>query len=381
MPDPALTVSVDGQPLDQAVLGLLTRVEVRESDSDATVAALRLNCTQNPGGEFTPLDDDLFVPAAKISITVQVPGGNAVRLFEGFVTHVRPHFEVIESNSYLEILAMDAAVLLSAEERVEAYPGSTDEEAVKTVFDRYQIQLTSEATNARHEEDRQLLVQRGTDWEFAQQLARRNGYVCYIEPDPQSGDVKAYFKPRGLKDTPQPDLALLREGPNLKWLDLQAILTGPVKVVGAAIDPIAKRIVRADGQPVAEPLGDALLGDDLEKRLTQAGATGATAFLRDGLPLEAAIAAQGSGATDRAQMAVEARGEIDSTLYRGLLRARRPVLIKGVGRTFAGIYYVKAVRTTVDEGVISQTFVAEKNALGLSGKEDFGQSAEEVPPQ
>jgi hypothetical protein len=381
VPDPALTVSVEGQPLDAAVLGLLTRVEVRESDVDATVAALRFNSTQTPDGEFSPVDEGLFAPAAKLSITVQVPGANAVRLFEGFVTHLRPHFEVIESNSYVEILAMDAAVLLAAEERVETYPDSTDEEAVKKVFDRYQLPVTSEPTNARHEEKRQLLVQRGTDWEFVQRLARRNGYVCYLEPDPQSGDVKAFFRPRALKDTPQPDLALLREKPNLKWLDLQAVMTGPVRAVGAAIDPIAKRIVRSDGAAVAEPLGDALLDADVEKGLKQAGATAATALLRDPTPLEAAIAAEGSAATDRALMAVEARGEIDSTLYRGLLRARRPVLITGVGRTFVGVYYVKAVRTTVDEGVISQTFVAERNALGLSGKEDFGQSAEEVPPQ
>ncbi len=381
MPDPRMLVSIDGEPIEASVLGLLTRIEVRESDADPSVLALRFNATQSPEGEFSPLDDGIFVPSAKVSVQLEPPGGNAVRLFEGFVTHVRPHFEAVESNSYVEVLAMDAAVLLSAEERVEAYPDVTDTEAAEKVFARYPLTFAGEKTGTRHEAKKQLLVQRGTDWEWVQRLARRNGFVCYLEPDPQSGAVTAYFRPRALKDTPQPDLTILRDDPNLKWLDLQATLTGPARVKGAAIDPIGKRLVRSDGSPKLDPLGEGLMDDALEKGLKQAGATGSVTLLRDPFPAETAIADEGSAATDRALFAVEARGEVDTPLYRGLLRARRPVLIKGVGRMFAGVYYVRAVRTTVDEGVISQTFVAERNALGLSGKEDFGQSAEEVPPQ
>ncbi|MFO0589351.1 MAG: contractile injection system protein, VgrG/Pvc8 family [Polyangiaceae bacterium] len=381
MPDPRLLVSVEGEPLEQNMLALLTRIEVRESDADPTFLALRFNASQSPDGEFSPLDEGVFLPSAKVTVQIEAPGGTTMHLFAGFITHVRPHFEIVESNAYVEVLAMDAAVLLAAEERVEAYPDQTDKDVVDKVFSRYQISVQGDSTGTRHEEKKQLLVQRGNDWDLVQRLARRNGFVCYLEPDPQSGDVKAYFRPRAVKDTPQPDLTVLRDDPNLKWLDLQVTTSGPAKVKGAAIDPIGKRIVRADGSPKLDPLGEKLLGDDLESKLKQAGATGSVGLLRDPSPAEAAIAEEGAAATDRAQFAVEARGEVDTTLYRGLLRARRPVLIKGVGRMFAGVYYVRAVRTTVDEGLISQTFVAERNALGLSGKEDFGQSAEEVPPQ
>jgi hypothetical protein len=40
---------------------------------------------------------------------------------------------------------------------------------------------------------------------------------------------------------------------------------------------------------------------------------------------------------------------------------------------------VKTVRTTIDEGAVAQTFVAERNAVGLAGQEKFGGEAEEVP--
>jgi hypothetical protein len=78
---------------------------------------------------------------------------------------------------------------------------------------------------------------------------------------------------------------------------------------------------------------------------------------------------------------IELRGEVDPALYRGLLRARRPVLVRGVGARFSGIYYVQSVRTTLDGGTLTQTFVATRNATGQTGQESFGQSAEEVPPE
>lgn len=381
MPDARVNVMLDGKRLEASVLGLLSRLEVRESDVDPTVAALRFKLTQLPDGAFSPVDDELFTPAARLSVDVESPGSTTLRLFEGHVTHVRPHFERIESNCYVEVLAMDASVLLNAEERVASYPDMTDTEAAEEVFGRYNIAFSGESTNARHQIDKQLLVQRSTDWEFVRRLARRNGFVCYLEPDATSGQVTAFFKPRDVRGTPQADLTVLREGANLLWMDFQFVMSGPVRVSGAAIDPIEKRLVRTGGEPSLAPLGGAHVSGEVEDGLKGAGATASVALLRDPPPLDEAIAAAGAAATDRALFAIEARGEVDPSLYRGLLRARRPVLIKGVGQRFAGAYYVRAVRTTLEEGALRQAFVAERNATGLSGQESFGQSAEEVPAQ
>jgi hypothetical protein len=57
------------------------------------------------------------------------------------------------------------------------------------------------------------------------------------------------------------------------------------------------------------------------------------------------------------------------------------VLVRGVGRRFSGIYYVQSVRTTLEDTTLLQSFVAVRNATGQTGSEDFGKSAEEVPPQ
>lgn len=381
MPNPRINVLVDGTALDPVVLARLNRAEVRESDCDPSVLALRFAMSQLDNGEFTPLDDGPFVPGAIIGFEVAPPGALVQRIFEGPLTHVRPHFETVAANSYLEVLAMDAAVLLDAEERVAAFPNMTDSDAARQILSGYQLTLQADDTNVNYDEDRQLLVQRATDWRFLQHLARRNGARCYFEYDDAQQQVVAHFAAPDVNGTPQPDVVILQDDQNLNWADLQLLATGPVKVTGAAIDPIAKQVVRGDGTPALALAGADDAAAAVESGLTAAGATASATLLKDPFPLDEAIGAETTAATDAKRFVLELQGELDPALYRGILRARRPVLVRGVGRRFSGVFYVESVRTTLEDGNLLQTFVAHRNATGQSGGEAFGQSAEEVPPQ
>jgi late control gene D protein (GPD) len=381
MPSPGVNVLVAGSPLDPAVLAQLVRAEVRESDCDPTVLALRFKLTQRADGEFGPLDDDLFEPGAVVSLELEPPGGLLQRLFEGPITHIRPHFETIEANAYLELLAMDAAVLLDAEERIAAWPNMTDSDVVAEVLSGYQIPVRADDTAVLYDEDRQLLMQRGTDWRFLQHLARRNGARFYFEYDSVSEQVVAHFARPDVSGPPQPDVVILQDDSSLTWVDVQLVAAGPVTMTAVAFDPIGKEIVRGDGTPALAVLGDDDAAAAVEEGLKAAGATGSTGIVRDPFPLDEAIGAETTAATDAARFVIELRAELDPALYRGLLRARRPVLVRGVGRRFSGIYYVESVRTTLEDGRLVQSFVAGRNATGQTGQESFGQSAEEVAPE
>lgn len=381
MPSPRINVLVDGDPVEPAVLAKLTRAEVRESDADPSVLALRFALSRRADGEFAVLDDDLLEPGAAISFEVEPPGGLTQRLFEGFVTHLRPHFETLEANAYLEVLAMDAAVVLDAEEKVAAWPNMTDSDVASDILSSYGITADVEDTSVLYDEDRQLLMQRATDWRFLQRLARRNGARCFLEYDDDASEVIATFAVPDLTAPPQPDVVILQDGQCLNWADVQLVATGPVTVKGAALDPIAKQIVRGEGDPVLALLGDDDVGAAIEDGLVAAGAGAATRLLPDPFPLDEAVGAAAAAATDESRLAIELRAELDPSLYRGILRARRPVLVRGVGRRFSGVFYVESVRTTLDGATLLQTFVARRNATGQTGQESFGQSAEEVPAQ
>ncbi|HWI09410.1 MAG TPA: contractile injection system protein, VgrG/Pvc8 family [Solirubrobacteraceae bacterium] len=381
MPSPRINVLVDGAPLDAGILAQLERAELRESDSEPSVLALRFRLAQRPDGEFGPLDDEVFEAGVALSFEAQPPGGLNQRLFEGYLTHVRPHFETIESNCYVELLAMDAAVLLDAEERIAAWPNMTDADVVADVLAGYQIAADVDATAVLYDEDRQQLVQRGTDWRFLQHLARRNGARLYFEYDGAREQVVGRFGAPDVDGTPQPDVALLQDASSLNWADLQLVATGPVKWTASALDPIGKRIVRGDGEPALTVVGADDAAEAIEQGLSAAGAQASVALLRDPFPLDGAVGTETTAATDDARFVIELRAELDPALYRGLLRARRPVLVRGVGRRFSGVYYVESVRTTLEQGALLQTFVAVRNATGQRGDERFGQFAEEVPAE
>ena len=379
MPSPRVNVLVSGTAIAPAVLAQLTRVEVRESDRDPSVLALRFTLVQRANGEFGPLDDTLFEPGVAVSFEVEPPGGLLQRLFEGICTHVRPHFESAQANAYLEVLAMDAAVVLDAEEKVAAWPNVKDSDVVSQILSGYQIEARADDTPVQYDEDHQRLTQRATDWRFLQHLARRNGMRFWLEYDGDRRAVVGHFAAPDLTSDAQPDVVLLQDGANLNWADVQLLATGPVTVKGAAIDPLAKRVVRADGEPTRDLMGADDAADAVSSGLTAAGATAATAILAQPPPLDEALGAAASAATDDARLVIELRAELDPSLYRGLLRARRPVLVRGIGRRFSGVYYVESVRTTMEDNQLLQSFVAARNATGQSGQEQFGQSAEEVP--
>jgi hypothetical protein len=381
VPAPRLNVLVAGSPIDRPVLAKLTRAEVRESDRDPSVLALRFELVQRDNGEFSPLDDQLFEPGGVLAFEVEAPGGLTQRLFEGPITHIRPHFEATPSNDYVEVLAMDAAVLLDAEERVAAWPNMKDSDVVTQVLSGYQIQAQVTETPVLYDEDRQLLLQRGSDWRFLQHLAERNGARFYFEYDENQQQVIAHFGPPAVDAQPQPDVVAQQDDRNVNWVDLQLLATGPVERTAMALDPIGKQIVRGDATPSLALLGATDAAAAVESGLKAAGATASTAFVRDPFPLDEAVGATATAATDAARFVIELRAEVDPALYRGLVRARRPVLVRGVGRRFSGVYYVESVRTTLDNGVLSQSFVASRNATDQTGSEDFGQSAEEVPAQ
>ncbi len=380
MPSPRFSITVDGTRLSAGALGRVLSLEVQEGDDLMGRALIRFRLGQGANGTYAMLDDGPFEPGAAIRITLAAPGGTEQVIFAGFLSHLRPHFEAPEANSHLEVVACDHSMVLAAEDRVASYPDASDSEAAADMLRPYNVTLVSDDTDARLAKDDMLLIQRCDDWTFLRHLAARNGFAAYFEPDPVSGEPACHFHARRLEDPPQADLTILREGANLEWLDIQVAHDRPERRVAAGIDAVAKRIVRADTPPDESVLGEALFATSASGGLTRAGSGGAVALLRGALPRDGAIGAHARGRMARDTMAIEARGALDPALYRGLLRAHRTVLIKGVGARLTGTWYVTEVVTVLSEGRLLQSFAAVTNALGQRGDEAFGQSAEEEAP-
>ncbi len=382
MPDLRLNLLLDGDTrLDDRALGMLSRVEIREGERGPSVAVLRFSLAQEPSGEWYPIDHDIFTPARELIVELAPPGGRTARVFAGHVSHVRPHFETVEANCYLEILALDRAALMDIQDRCTAWPDSSESDVATAIFGAWGLDAQIVELPAVHRESELLMVQRESDWSFLQRLARRSGQRCWLEIDEDRGNSRGYFGPLPVERDAQPDLTMLPGESNLLWLDLQLLTLAPMRRVGAAIDPIEKRVIRSESEPSRPTFGEGELIESIATGLREHGVDDPVRLLRDPWPRGDLLDARASAESDDLRMLVEARGELDPSLYRGLLRAHRPVLVKGVGRRFAGAWWVESVRTVLDEGVLRQTFVLRRNDAGLRGGEDFGRSAEEVEPR
>ena len=65
----------------------------------------------------------------------------------------------------------------------------------------------------------------------------------------------------------------------------------------------------------------------------------------------------------QAAEAVTCEGSLDVTRYRGILKARGLVGVRGVGPAFDGLYYVKSVTHKIKRGEYKQNFTLTRNGL------------------
>ena len=378
MASPRIFIQLDREALPARTLQRLTELEMRQGDDAISVLRLRFALAQSGDGRYPLIDEPLLSPGAALQLQMAAPGGADRYVFAGFIAHIRPHFESIEANGYLDVVVYDPAIILDAEDRSASYPDASDADAAREILGRYGIAIDAADTAARHDKDDLLLVQRTTDWRFLLFLARRNGFVCYFAADENTGEPICRFEPLALDDDAQADLTILRDGANLTWVDFNVAYDRPRERHASAIDALAKRYVRTEVENRPASTGGSLFVDESADGLVRAGAQASSAHLRFPFPRDSALTAQGAGASLHDRLAIEVRGELDPSLYRNLLQPHRPVLIKGVGDRLTGAYYVRSVRTTMINGELAQSFVAVSNALERSGAEAFGRSAEEV---
>ena len=282
---------------------------------------------------------------------------------EPLIDGVIYHQEVAPSNqpgmSTLTVKGRDISVMLDLKERNDKFESQTDSVIATLVIGKYaQYGIIPQVTQTS---DVPLIVDRiprqhETDFALLRTLAKRNGFVFYIEPFAIGASV-AYWGPENRLNILQPALTVDMGSSQsvVTFIPSQDALS-PLATEGSFIDPTTKTSIAIPPLPPlsfpplvlqqTQPRRTKLLRSTAGKSLSQA--------------MSAALAE-----TMNAPDSVSATGELDTVQYGNILRARHLVGVRGAGKSYDGAYKVRFVKHLIEPGVsYKQTFELTREGTG-----------------
>jgi phage protein D len=355
MPDTRLLIELDGDAVADDDLHALVDIQVEEATRDADAATLTANLVPSADGEWTSLLDVLVAP--RTPLAVQIGRGDVVYRFEGLSTEASWSIDA-DGASTLTIKALDLTLGLDLEEKIVAWPGMSESAIAEAIFSAHGLTARAEATPDGPDADVHVLIQRSTDWAFLRSLAARWGYVAYLEW--ADGRTTGHFGPLDPLQDPQGELALGFGGDALR-VQAQAQLVSGEKVLAQRIPPLSDAPQSGEAQ-----------GEDEAQGSTSLAGQAVVLLAPDDVDGELEPLAAVTGRAHESAFAARLSVEIDTAGAGILMRAKRTVLVKGLGSSLSGLYLVESVRHVLSVDGHRQQIELTRNALGLTGDEAFG---------
>ncbi|HXN91653.1 MAG TPA: hypothetical protein VN906_09225 [Candidatus Sulfotelmatobacter sp.] len=346
-------------PLPPEVLASLTKVDVTNDARQGDGFQMTVQLSKDNPADYGILlggSLDLF---NRMIIAVLI-GASLEVLIDGVITQHQLSPSEEPGRSALTVTGKDISVMLDLEEHEDSYPYQPD----SVIVERLLLTYIPNGLMGPH-----MIIptldfpidlmrtpqQHGTDFKFILELARRNGYVFYVEPF-MFGVTRAYFGPENRIGLPQAALTLnMGTDTNLRNISFTNDSLAPVGAKGSFIEPILGMTIPIPAMPALRipPLTPFPSPVRRTTLLSQSANLG---------PLEAAASA--IAAATQAPEAVSGQGEIDSVRYGRVLRARSLVGVRGVGFTYDGLYYVQRVAHAITLSDYRQSFTLSRDGTG-----------------
>ena len=349
-------------PVSQEILDALTSIKVTTTTKGASGFELTFNLNnRSPLNTLFLLSAGSSIPLIRVMIVVTINATPEV-LMDGFMTNheVVPGTE--SGNSTLTIIGEDMTRVMDyIDFSGIPYPAMPVEARVAVILAKYAVFGVVPVIIPTMLMDVSLPTkaiprQQGKDLEYIQYLARRVGYIFYIEPGPVQGMNLAYWGPEIKLGIPQPALNINMDAhTNVENLSLNLnseSKTQPIAFIQNELTKVPIPIPVPDISLLNPPLGMIM---PIAKTITPVTGTAKKS------PVQAALAAmaKAAGTSD----VVTASGSLDVMRYGHILKARRLVGVRGVGIAFDGLYYVESVTHNIKRGEYKENFTLSRNGL------------------
>lgn len=337
----------------------LIDAEITISDSGNDAFRLSFALARNPMREHDLLADGLLNPLNRV-IILALGRSRPEVIIDGVITqhHVTPSNRPGEST--LQVYGGDLSVKLDLEEKKQSHPNQSDSGIVTSILQSYATlglmpQVTE--TTERPTESERTPQQHSTDLNFIRELAKRNpGFVFYLEPTEIPAQVEAYWGPKQRSRNPQPPLSMN--------MGAYTNVDSPIRFNFDGLGPVEQK-TSVNDPDTGERIEISSSGSSVESLSRDIARVFRQTVSRDAARLSTGQAqSSAAAASTSAADAVTATGEIDVVRYGHILRARRPVEVRGVGQSYNGKYYVQQVTHHIKRGEYKQSFTLLRDGLG-----------------
>lgn len=361
----AYSLHVAGQPASSAVVEAIQQIEVEDHAELADIARIKLAvAVAGPESAWTVLDDPVCERLTKVRLGVRLGTAGESVLIDGYVVDVRAQLAADPGRSSVEVVLLDGSALMDLEERVRAWPDQTDSTIATAIFADHGFSSDVQPTARSRQQREVTTMQRDTDIRFLRRLAERNGYECYLEVGDDGRTVGHFHAPR-LEQPPQAVLSV----------NLGAATT--LDGFSVRHDMLAATTAEVSGLDVADARPQDAAIKEASARSLGAASSVATdrprvrLLSQTGLGTADELQTMAQAVVDRSSFAITAQGTVSAAVLPQVLRAKRPVTVRGAGERFSGEYYVERVLHRVAGTTYEQRLTLRRNAAGLTRRERF----------
>jgi phage protein D len=340
----------------EELLNCINEIEVEES-VDLPGAFLLRTVPQVEGQDLAILNSEALAPLTNIAITAAVQGGERVCLIDGRVLSHRLQLMHGVAGSSLEVWGQDASMLMNREEKVRPFLDMSDSDAATQIFNEYGFTPQVDASPTRHLERRHQLMQRASDIQFLNMLARRNGFLCYVRCADTPGSITGHFhRPRLDEDAAATLTINFPDQSTLDRLDITWDVSRPTQATAYQYDTEThSSLMQTDTASALRLLGQ----DDLGTFAGRPSLALLTTLAED----QGELQARTQALLTESQWFVRASGEVDADALGTILRADSLVEVVGVGSVHSGLYYVWRVRHMISAERYRMAFELVRNAV------------------
>jgi hypothetical protein len=292
-------------------------------------------------GDFPLLGSDSVGPDSILSVIAEV-GDTQACLVKGPVFGQSIKLVHGGEGSSLLVQGADTRIKMDRESKAKVFTEGADSDAVNTVLSDYGFTSDVADTQGRYSEDTHSLVQRETDLEFVNRLARQNGFLFWVTTD-TDGHETAHFKQPVLDGDPAAQLLINQEqGSTLKELNIDWNIQTAASTTVKQIDlSIGDELDGSESSSTLKSLGSTALADILTDPAIRHIAApsddvGGLLGYSDGLLLDSTFF-------------ITARCETTTTAAQQILRSHTLIEIQGAGTRHSGLYFCVAARHKISE--------------------------------